>query len=295
MLEVEGGTHDWCVKILRHEAGHAIDNAYHLQRRRKRRELFGAVDGAIPSTTRPSRTARASSCTSTPGTRRAIPTRTSPRRSRSGSTRSSNWRERYAGWPALKKLEYMDELMKELAGHPPRRVSRRKLAPLPSIKKTLRAALRPQARPLRRTSTRTSTIAISGGCSPIRRGAQGQPAGDTFPRQDPQARAAGASRAGPAIPLHHRPCLRGHDPPLPRAEPAADQAGRRSHARVHDSVDRPDHELPAQWQAPGGAMRKLRVLALMHDYLVPPEGRDRHRHSVPPNGRWSTTSPTPSR
>ena len=73
MLEVEGGTHDWCVKILRHEYGHAIDNAYNLQRRRKRL-----------STTRPSRTARASSCISTRGTRRATRTRTSPRPSRSG-------------------------------------------------------------------------------------------------------------------------------------------------------------------------------------------------------------------
>ena len=43
---------------------------------------------SIPSTTRRSRTARASCCISTAGTRRAIPTRTSPRRSPSGSTRS---------------------------------------------------------------------------------------------------------------------------------------------------------------------------------------------------------------
>ena len=27
MLEVEGGTPAWCLKILRHEVGHAIDNA----------------------------------------------------------------------------------------------------------------------------------------------------------------------------------------------------------------------------------------------------------------------------
>ena len=33
MLEVEGGTHEWCMKILRHEAGHAIENAYRLRRR----------------------------------------------------------------------------------------------------------------------------------------------------------------------------------------------------------------------------------------------------------------------
>ena len=30
-----------------------------------------------------------------------------------------DWRERYAGWPALRKLEYVDELMHSLAGKPP--------------------------------------------------------------------------------------------------------------------------------------------------------------------------------
>jgi hypothetical protein len=41
MLEVEGGDPDSCMRILRHEAGHAIDNAYQLQRRHTRRRLFG--------------------------------------------------------------------------------------------------------------------------------------------------------------------------------------------------------------------------------------------------------------
>src|SRR5688572_18603019 len=31
MLEVEGGEHEWCMRILRHEAGHAIDNAFRLR------------------------------------------------------------------------------------------------------------------------------------------------------------------------------------------------------------------------------------------------------------------------
>src|SRR5262245_14485811 len=42
MLEVEGGEHEWCMRILRHEAGHAIDNAYRLRRRARRREIFGS-------------------------------------------------------------------------------------------------------------------------------------------------------------------------------------------------------------------------------------------------------------
>jgi hypothetical protein len=41
MFEVEGGEHEWGMRILRHEAGHAIDNAYKLRLRRARREIFG--------------------------------------------------------------------------------------------------------------------------------------------------------------------------------------------------------------------------------------------------------------
>ena len=85
MLEVEGGDHEWCMRILRHEAGHVIDNVYKLRLRRQRRALFGSSSEPYPEFyDRRSRTARASSSTSIPGTRRAIPTRTSPRRSRCG-------------------------------------------------------------------------------------------------------------------------------------------------------------------------------------------------------------------
>ena len=48
LLEVEGGTHDWCMKILRHEAGHAIDNAYRLRRKKRYRELFGPASQPYP-------------------------------------------------------------------------------------------------------------------------------------------------------------------------------------------------------------------------------------------------------
>jgi hypothetical protein len=48
MLEVEGGTHEWCMKILRHEAGHAIDTAYRLRRRRQFRDVFGKVSQPYP-------------------------------------------------------------------------------------------------------------------------------------------------------------------------------------------------------------------------------------------------------
>ncbi len=51
--------------------------------------------------------------------RRAIRTKISRRRSRSGSRPGSTGATRYAGWKALQKLEYVDELMRSLAGKPP--------------------------------------------------------------------------------------------------------------------------------------------------------------------------------
>ena len=63
-------------------------------------------------------------------------------------------------------------------------------------------------------------------------------------------------------------------------------------ARVHRAAHRADDELPAQRPAPGGAMKKLRILALMHDNLVPPGRRHRARRDRTPSGRWSSTSPT---
>jgi hypothetical protein len=56
MLDVEGGTPDWCLRILRHEAGHAIENAYRIRRRRTRKPL-GKSSRPSRSTTVPGRTA----------------------------------------------------------------------------------------------------------------------------------------------------------------------------------------------------------------------------------------------
>jgi hypothetical protein len=49
----------------------------------------------------------------------------------------SDWRKRYAGWPALKKLEYVDELMDEIAGKRPKLARRFMVDPLHSLTTTL--------------------------------------------------------------------------------------------------------------------------------------------------------------
>jgi len=53
MREVEGGNRNWLMRILRHEAGHAIDSAYRLRRRRHWRDVFGPASLPYPDTYRP--------------------------------------------------------------------------------------------------------------------------------------------------------------------------------------------------------------------------------------------------
>ncbi len=51
MLAVEGGEHEWCMRILRHEAGHVIDNAYKLRlppaAPRAVRQVVGSLSGVL--------------------------------------------------------------------------------------------------------------------------------------------------------------------------------------------------------------------------------------------------------
>ena len=49
----------------------------------------------------------------------------------------SDWRRRYAGWPALKKLVYVDELMAEIGPRAPARAVRRLVDPLSRLSTTL--------------------------------------------------------------------------------------------------------------------------------------------------------------
>jgi hypothetical protein len=51
---------------------------------------------------------------------------------------NSRWRKRYASWPALRKLEYVDELMADLAGRPPRVRRRARVEPIEKLRQTLR-------------------------------------------------------------------------------------------------------------------------------------------------------------
>lgn len=138
MLEVEGGTHEWCMKILRHEAGHAIDNAYDLRRRRKRIKVFGKPSLPYPDFYLPRPYSKSYVLHLDSWYSQSHPDEDFAETFAVWLTPDSDWRSRYADWPALRKLEYMDDLMRELAGQRPIITSRRRMEPLDRLKTTLR-------------------------------------------------------------------------------------------------------------------------------------------------------------
>lgn len=139
MLEVEGGTPEWCMKILRHEAGHAIDNAYKLRQRRRRQQLFGPSYMQYPSYYTPKPYSKSFVLHLDSWYAQSHPDEDFAETFAVWLNPHSDWRTRYADWPAIKKLEYMDALMADIGGKPMLATTRRKLEPIQSLRKTLRA------------------------------------------------------------------------------------------------------------------------------------------------------------
>ena len=139
MLEIEGGEPEWCMKILRHEAGHAFDNAYDLRRRRKRRRLFGSPRQDYPDFYLPKPYSKSFVLHLDSWYAQSHPDEDFAETFAVWMTPNSDWRNRYQEWPALKKLEYVDRLMGEIAGAPPVTKSRRQVEPIRALRRTLGA------------------------------------------------------------------------------------------------------------------------------------------------------------
>ena len=119
MLEVEGGTLDWCLRILRHEAGHAIENAYRLRRRARRRELFGSTTHPYPDYYDPRPYSKSYVIHLDSWYAQSHPDEDFAETFAVWLTPGADWQARYAGWPAQRKLGYVDELMREIGPRAP--------------------------------------------------------------------------------------------------------------------------------------------------------------------------------
>jgi Putative zinc-binding metallo-peptidase len=137
MRTVEGGNARWMMRILRHEAGHALDNAYRLRRRKCWREVFGPASQPYPDRYR-----------ARPGSRRYVhhlgewyaqshPTEDFAETFAVWLKPHSDWRKSYAGWPAFEKLQLVEELMGRVRGEAVRVRNRRRVEPIDINRRTL--------------------------------------------------------------------------------------------------------------------------------------------------------------
>jgi hypothetical protein len=118
-------TSQMVMMLLRHEAGHAINYAYRLYKRPDWIETFGPFKKPYRDTFRPN-----------PFSRQFVRHIVHHQHGRTYAqkhpdedfaetfavwlTPRSCWRDRYRNWPALRKLQYVNGLMRELRGETPR-------------------------------------------------------------------------------------------------------------------------------------------------------------------------------
>jgi hypothetical protein len=146
MFEAEGGEHAWAMRILRHEAGHAIDNAYRLRLKHQRRAVFGSPSEPYPEFYTPKPYSKSFVLHLDSWYAQSHPDEDFAETFAVWLTPRSQWRQRYAGWPALRKLEYMDQLMGSLRGARPRVDNPAEVDALHGLRRTLRRHYRDKRR-----------------------------------------------------------------------------------------------------------------------------------------------------
>jgi hypothetical protein len=126
------------MRILRHEAGHAICNAFRLHYRPRWREVFGRFSTPYPATYQPDPASREYVLHLDRWYAQSHPAEDFAETFAVWLTPRSDWRVRYRHWPALAKLDFVDELMRDIAGvRPPVRTVER-VEPLEELRYTLR-------------------------------------------------------------------------------------------------------------------------------------------------------------
>ena len=138
MLEAEGGTKDWCMKLLRHEAGHAVNYAYKLHKRRKWHKIFGPFSREYAETYRFRPFSRSFVRHLEDYYAQYHPDEDFSETFAVWLTPEHDWKKQYSGWKALQKLEYVDELMRDISHKAPLVQKGKKYWPASRLRSTLK-------------------------------------------------------------------------------------------------------------------------------------------------------------
>ncbi|EPZ51768.1 PF10005 domain protein [Bacteriovorax sp. BAL6_X] len=154
----EGEDHDWFMKLMRHECGHVMDNAYFLKDEKKRKNIFGDHDRSYPSSYGPRKFSKKYVYHLEDNYAQAHPEEDFAETFSVWLTPRSNWKRIYESWPALKKLNYVDHLMKSLSNKKPNVVCYKEVDSIDESELTVREYLLKKKRKLRKTSQARRSI-----------------------------------------------------------------------------------------------------------------------------------------
>ncbi|MDD4295122.1 MAG: putative zinc-binding metallopeptidase [Candidatus Omnitrophica bacterium] len=119
MLDVEGGNKRRCMMLLRHEAGHAINYAYKLFKRKQWKGIFGDFSKEYKDSYKFRPYSKSFVRHLEDYYAQYHPDEDFAETFAVWLDPLSAWRRKYSGWKALEKLEYVDRLMSGIANKDP--------------------------------------------------------------------------------------------------------------------------------------------------------------------------------
>jgi len=138
MIDAEGETRQWCMKLLRHEAGHAMCYAYRFHKRKRWQNIFGPSNAEYKDTYK-----------YRPYSKNYVrhldgyyaqyhPDEDFVETFAVWMTPDLDWQTQYKGWRAFQKLKYVDKLMSEIQGKKPPVTSKQKFWRVATLRMTLK-------------------------------------------------------------------------------------------------------------------------------------------------------------
>ncbi len=127
MLEAEGEGKNWCLQLLRHEAGHAFSYAYHLHKKREWQKVFGSSEEEYGDTYKFKPYSKSYVRHLDGFYAQYHPDEDFVETFAVWLTPDTNWQEKYKGWKALEKLYFVDGLMASIKGVAPLKPKGKKL------------------------------------------------------------------------------------------------------------------------------------------------------------------------
>jgi hypothetical protein len=138
MLEAEGEKESECIKILRHETGHAISHAYKLYNTSEWNRIFGKYNTNYPLWYIPNPSSKDFVVHLNAWYAQAHPVEDFAETFAVWLNHNIKWERKYAGWKALEKLNYVDNVMKRIKNKKPINCKKQVYEPINKIKLTLK-------------------------------------------------------------------------------------------------------------------------------------------------------------